>query len=84
MVAGKQFRIANLGYGAFVRVVNLTDRKNCIQVYVTTGRCDAGVIDQNRARQGNTVGENVSSTYFDRPSYFGTRRSIFAGVRVNF
>ena len=84
LVAGKQFRIANLGYGAFVRVVNLTDRKNCIQVYVTTGRCDAGAIDQNRARQGNTVGENVSSTYFDRPSFFGTRRSIFAGVRVNF
>ncbi len=84
MVAGKQFRVANLGYGAFVRVVNLTDRKNCIQVYVTTGRCDAGAIDQNRARQGNTVGENVSSTYFDRPSFYGTRRSIFAGVRVNF
>jgi outer membrane receptor protein involved in Fe transport len=84
LLAGKQFRIANLGYGAFVRVVNLTDRKNCIQVYVTTGRCDAGTIDQNRARQGNTVGENVSSTFFDRPSFFGTRRSIFAGVRVNF
>jgi outer membrane receptor protein involved in Fe transport len=84
LLAGKEFRVANLGYGAFVRLVNLTDRKNCIQVYVTTGRCDAGVIDQSRARQGNSVGENVSSTYFDRPSYYGARRSIFAGVRVNF
>lgn len=84
LLAGKEFRVANLRYGAFVRVVNLTDRKNCIQVFVTTGRCDAGTIDQSRARQGNTVGENVSSTFFDRPSYFGTRRSIFAGLRVNF
>lgn len=84
LLAGKDLQIANLRYGAFVRVINLTDRKNCVQVFQTTGRCDAGTVDQNRARQGNSVGENASSTFFNRPSFFGARRSIFAGVRVNF
>ncbi|MFN2398041.1 MAG: TonB-dependent receptor domain-containing protein, partial [Gemmatimonadaceae bacterium] len=84
MLAGKDLRLANLRYGVFVRVVNLLDRKNCIQVFVTTGRCDAGTIDQRRARQGNPVGDNTASTYFDRPSFFGPRRSVYAGAKVTF
>ncbi len=76
--------MSNLRYGAFVRVVNLLDTKNCNQVFTTTGRCDAGAIDQSRSRQGNPVGENDVSTFFDRPQFFGTRRTINAGIRVNF
>ena len=84
LLAGKDIRVGATRYGLFARVVNLTDRKNCVQVFVTTGRCDAGTIDQNRARQGNSVGEGVSSTFFDRPQFYGPRRSILAGARVNF
>ncbi len=84
LLAGKDFNISNLRYGAFVRVVNLLDTKNCNQVFTTTGRCDAGAIDQSRRRQGNPVGENSPSTLFDRPQFFGTRRTINAGIRVNF
>jgi len=84
LLAGKNLRTANLRYGVFVRVQNLFDSKNCVQVFVTTGRCDAGTIDQDRARQGNPVGENTSSTFFDRPQFFGARRSIYSGVKVTF
>jgi outer membrane receptor protein involved in Fe transport len=80
--ANKSWRVANMRYGAFVRVQNLTDRENCIQVFVSTGNCRAGTVDQSRDRQGNDFGS--MSTYFDRPGYFGPRRSINAGITVNF
>jgi outer membrane receptor protein involved in Fe transport len=82
--ANKDFTLSNVRLGAFVRVANLLDSKNCNQVFTTTGRCDAGTVDQSRARQGNPVGENDVSTFFDRPQFFGRRRSINAGVRLNF
>ena len=81
--AGKDFTTSNLRYGVFLRVDNLFDQKNCIQVFTTTGRCDAGTVDQRRAQNGNTV-DQAGSTYFDRPEYFGQRRSIYAGLRVTF
>jgi outer membrane receptor protein involved in Fe transport len=81
---GKDFSVQNLRYGLFGRVTNLFDQKNCVQVYTTTGRCDAGVIDQRRSRQGNSVTAVTSTTFYDRPNYFGPRRQIWAGVRANF
>ncbi|MEK6767900.1 MAG: TonB-dependent receptor [Gemmatimonadota bacterium] len=80
----KDFRVGNLLYGAFVRVTNVLDAKNCVQVFATTGRCDAGTIDQSRSRQGNTVGEGEVSTFFNRAQYFGDRREVNAGLRVSF
>jgi outer membrane receptor protein involved in Fe transport len=84
LFAAKDWQVGNLRYGAFVRVANLFDRQNCIQVFATTGQCDAGTIDQSRARQGNSVGENTVSTFFNRPQYYGDRRSVNAGLRVSF
>ena len=85
MQAGKDFNIANLRYGAFVRVSNLFDRQNCEQVFVTTGRCTEGTTDQDRAQNGNVVTQAAaSSTFFDRPHYYGARRSVLAGLRMNF
>jgi hypothetical protein len=83
--ADKSFRIGNVLYGAFVRVDNVFDTKNCIQVFPSTGTCDSGTIDQSRARQGNSVTpDQVNSTFFDRPHQFGPRRRISAGFRMNF
>lgn len=84
LLARKEWEVGNLRYGVFARVVNLTDRINCVQVYVSSGNCIAGTVDQNRERHGNTVGEGANSTYFDRPYYIGERRSINAGVTINF
>lgn len=83
--AEKNFKIGNVLHGAFVRIENLFDTKNCIQVFETTGRCDAGTIDQNRSLQGNSSSADaVNSTFFDRPHFFGPRRTINVGFRSSF
>jgi len=82
--AQKGVRVGNLIYSAFLQVDNLFDRKNCFQPLESTGRCDFGARDQDRARQGNPVTEAASSTNFDRPHLFGPRRQINFGLRVDF
>lgn len=84
LLAGKDFRVSTVNYGVFVRVANLFDQKNCQQVFTTTGRCDGGAFDQDRARNGNSIGEGASTTSYNRAGYIAERRSAFAGVRVNF
>ena len=83
LVVDKQFSIQNVSYSAFFRVSNLLDRKNCSQVFVNTGRCDAGLRDFANRRIGNT-GDVTTSTGFDQPEYFGARRALFTGITVNF
>ncbi|HET7790690.1 MAG TPA: TonB-dependent receptor [Gemmatimonadales bacterium] len=81
----KNFQISNLRYGLVVLVQNLTDRQNCVQVYVTTGQCTQGAVDVARERNGNPVAADaITSTFLDRPQYFGARRSVQAGLRVSF
>lgn len=85
LLAQKQFDVGGLRYGAFLQVVNLFDRENCIQVSSATGRCDEGAFDFLRRRVGNPVGEgNISSTSLDRPNWTGQRRQILTGIRVGF
>jgi len=81
----KNFAISNVRYGFILQVLNVTDRKNCIQVYTTSGTCTTGTVDQGRRREGNTIDlAEVTTTYLDRAQYFGQRRSFQAGVRVSF
>ena len=80
----KDFTIKNARYGFFVDIFNATDKMNCIQVFETSGDCTDGAEDQNRRRAGNSVGANTDSTFFDRPQFFGQRRTITAGLRVVF
>jgi outer membrane receptor protein involved in Fe transport len=85
LLAQKGFALSNLRYDLFMQVNNLLDTKNCVQVFTTTGRCDAGAIDQNRARQGNFVRPDIAtSTFGDRADYYGPRRSVLGGIKVNF
>ena len=80
----KDFTLTNLRLGAFLRVNNLLDQLNCQQVFATTGRCDAGTVDQSRNRQGNAAGPGTTTTYFNRAAYYGARRSFNFGVRMSF
>lgn len=81
----KLFRAGTMRYEFFADVYNLLDRVNCIQVFVTTGDCQAGTVDQRHRRHGNFLSvPQVSSTYFDRPDFQDLRRRIDAGVRVSF
>lgn len=79
----KRFAIRNVNYSAFFRVSNLLDRKNCAQVFVNTGKCDAGLRDFQNRRVGNT-GDVTTSTGYDQPEFIGARRSLFAGITVSF
>jgi outer membrane receptor for ferrienterochelin and colicin len=80
----KDFTFGNARYGIFVDIFNVTDKLNCIQVFETSGNCTSGAEDQDRRRAGNSVGANTDSTFFDRPQFFGQRRTITAGLRVVF
>ncbi len=82
--ATKGLPLGSMVYNLFVQVNNLFDTKNCLQPLPTTGRCEDGARDQSRRRQGNTVGENTTSTFFDRPHLLGRRREINLGIRVDF
>jgi len=84
LAARKDWNLGNVRYGVFLNVNNLTDRLNCIQVYETSGDCRGGALDQRRRRAGNTVGDNVASTFFDRPHFIGERRTLTAGMRLAF
>ena len=78
----KFFDLRNVRYGAFVRVENMLDRKNCVQVFVNTGTCDSGLRDPINRRVGNFG--DVSSTSNDQPEYIGARRSISTGLTLRF
>jgi hypothetical protein len=81
----KGFAVSNLRYDAFLTIQNVFDKKNCVQVYESTGSCDAGAIDQSRARQGNSIAPDIAtSTFKNRADYYGPRRSILGGIKVNF
>lgn len=83
LLVDKGFRIGAVRYSGFLRVSNLFDRINCVQVFVNTGTCDAGLRDFNNRRVGNT-GDATTSTAFDQPEYIGTRRSLSTGITINF
>jgi len=83
LMADKNFWLQNLQWGVFMRVSNLLDKVNCQQVYATTGLCDAGRVDQTRRNNGNSI-SGATSTYLDRASYYGPRRSFNFGARVSF
>ncbi len=81
----KDFSLSNMRYGLTVQVLNVTDRKNCIQVYTTTGQCTVGSVDVSRNREGNNIAADaITTTYLDRAQFFGSRRSVQAGLRVSF
>ena len=83
LVVDKGFRIGAVRYSGFLRVANLFNRANCVQVFVNTGTCDAGLRDFSNRRVGNT-GDASTSTAFDQPEYIGARRSLATGITVNF
>jgi hypothetical protein len=94
MLAEKRFKTGNLGYSAYVVVTNVLDRKDCVQVYPTTGQCDAGSLNTYRGLTGpgtngsvdeNAVGRTgVTTTQFDHPELYRERRSISTGLKVSF
>ncbi len=72
----KDFRIyKNTKIALFSRIYNLTDRKNPLYVYSETG---------SPTDPGPYASKTATSTYYDRPHYFGPRRTINFGLQFLF
>jgi outer membrane receptor protein involved in Fe transport len=82
--AAKDFPLATLRLGVFLRVVNLLDQRVCQQVFPSTGMCETGTVDQGRVPRTHVSESIATSTFFDRPQYYGPRRSFNFGLRVQF
>ncbi len=65
----------NTKIALFARVYNLTDRKNPLYVYSETG---------SPTDPGPYASKTATSTYYDRPQYFGPRRTIDFGLQFLF
>ncbi len=83
--ASKSFPLSDFNVEAYIQVQNLFDRKNCLQVFPSTGECTVGAIDQTRRREGNIVSaDQITRTMLDHPEFFGERRAVFGGLRLSF
>jgi len=65
----------NTKIALFSRIYNLTDRKNPLYVYSETG---------SPTDPGPYASKTATSTYYDRPHYFGPRRTIDFGLQFLF
>lgn len=84
MLANKNFQHGNMKYGVFLRVTNLLDNRNCIQVFASSGNCDSGQITRSRLRRGGITSVFTISQAWDRADYLSGPRWVSAGVRVSF
>jgi len=75
-VVRKDFLVGrSLRVGMLARVYNLLDRKNVLEVYSETG---------SPTDPGPYMSRTATSTYYDRPHHFGSRRFIDLGLRIEF
>jgi hypothetical protein len=77
----KQFDVERFGFSLFLRVFNLFDQKNHLEVYTSTGRADYSL----EAKQTGTIfGVNSLSDFIVRPDFYSAPRQIIAGIRLEF
>lgn len=69
----KDWRIGDLTLGAFLEVLNLTDRRNVVWVYTDTGEPDV-----------TNEGPDYSEEYIKDPSNYGPPRRMRLGMRLGF
>ena len=88
LYGARDWLVGNVRLGTFVRVTNLFNRQNCVQVFASTGQCFSGSFTVGRLENGR-IGAGLSSTAtysqaLDRADYRSAPRSIYGGVRLSF
>ena len=78
----KYFKIFGQQISAFIKVFNLFDIANEIQVYGDTGR--AGYTLELTRAQEAPRGVNTLSEYFKRPDFYSSPRQINIGASFTF
>lgn len=81
LYAYKNLRWARVQTNVFVRVYNLFDRKNELQVFGDTGRANYSL---SALTSGTVFGLNTIGEYFTRPDFYSEPRQVIAGVTVEF
>ena len=73
--------ISGLNFNAFIRIHNLLDRKNELDVYSDTGRANYTLT----ARTSGTIfGVNNLNDYLNRPNFYSEPRQILWGIGIQF
>lgn len=81
--AYKNLRIGGLDYQFFIRVFNLFDRLNELEVFTDTGR--ASYTLQGLQTEGFRIrGLNTEEEFFTRPDFYSAPRQVQAGVTIEF
>ena len=80
----KDFPIGNQTLSAFIRIFNLLDYDNAVNVYTNTGD-PYYTIDKTEAERINpTVYNSTLDDYYNVPTYFSQPRRVELGVAYNF
>ena len=77
--AHREFKFIGGKYSAYIKVYNILDRRNEIDVYSDTGR--SGYTIEPR---GNVRGVNTLDEFRTRPDYYSEPRRVIVGASVGF
>jgi hypothetical protein len=78
----KNFQFGNAQYGVFLRISNIFNIDNCLQVFNNTGACDTGQRETAQRREGN--GSGNSTTNRDQPEFRSQTRRFNTGITITF
>ncbi len=81
LYAYKNLQLAKWQTNLFVRVYNLFDRKNELQVFSDTGRANYSL---SALTSGTIFGLNTLNEYFTRPDFYSEPRQVIAGITLEF
>jgi len=80
--AARYFRVGRGMLQLFLKVYNLLDRKNEINVYPDTGRAGYSLVSHYVIERRNDV--NTLEEWLKRPDYYGEPRKIMVGIQLDF
>ncbi|MGE5401098.1 MAG: TonB-dependent receptor [Ignavibacteriales bacterium] len=78
----KYFRLLDRSISAFLKIYNLFDSANELNVFSDTGRAGY-TLDLTRA-QAEPRGVNTIQQYFTRPDFYSAPRQVILGATINF
>ena len=80
----KNFTLDPITFSVFLKVFNLFDRRNEIDIYTQTGRATATPAQVGLAGVGGGNRINSVATYLIRPDYYSEPREIQIGLEINY
>ena len=78
----KYFNVNNQQFSLFLKIYNLFDTANELEVFTDTGRAGY-TLELTRARQ-QPRGVNTLKEFFTRPDYYSAPRQVVLGASVEF